>query len=506
VNQAPAAPNHPIPRLRTEFFVLFAWTSLIVLVSLRPSLPHDLWWHLRVGQWILEEGRVPTTNRFAWSIPVDAPYVYGAWLGDVLLYALHRLGGVELLVGVRNLLAGGLLALVALEARRRNHSWRFAGFAVLGAGVLMFNNLSLRPQMFAWVPFGLVLVLLGRYVDGRLGTGWLVGLLAGLMAFWVNVHGSFVLGFALVGAYLAGELLAQWRGPGPPGAGARVRGLALALGAMGLASLANPQGPGIYRYVGELLTDVPSQQLVVEWQPPTPHGTLNVVFFASVLVLLVVWAQLRQPPPLRDLLLVAGFLWLAWRGMRYVLWYGVVAAPILVEGLTRLRGPQTGPVPVGFVRKDWLLVCSALVLVVVLPWLGRGPAPVTDTPVAAAEYLRDQPGGRLFNEMVYGSYLIWALPEARVFVDPRVDMYPLSIWEDYIAISQGRDALALLDQYGADRVMLGRNTQARLAEALDRSGVWQREYADADAEVWRRVPGASPGQAGEAPARTMQAG
>ena len=46
--------------------------------------------------------------------------------------------------------------------------------------------------------------------------------------------------------------------------------------------------------------------------------------------------------------------------------------------------------------------------------------------------------GRLFNEMGYGSYLDWALyPGTQVFVDPRVELYPLAIWQDYLAI---RDA------------------------------------------------------------------
>jgi hypothetical protein len=111
-----------------------------------------------------------------------------------------------------------------------------------------------------------------------------------------------------------------------------------------------------------------------------------------------------------------------------------------------------------------------------------------DTPVAAAEYLRAHPGGRLFNEMGYGSYLDWALyPAMQVFVDPRVELYPLALWHDYVAIGEARDYNALLiGRYGVTRVLLDRRIQPRLAAALAADAGWEREYADGRAEIYRR--------------------
>ncbi len=82
----------------------------------------------------------------------------------------------------------------------------------------------------------------------------------------------------------------------------------------------------------------------------------------------------------------------------------------------------------------------------------------TDTPVAAAAYLRANPGGRLFNDMGYGAYLDWALyPAMQVFVDPRIELYDAQLWQDYVAISDARDYHALLvEKYGVTRVLLDR--------------------------------------------------
>lgn len=459
-----------------------------VVISLLPTAPNDLWWHMRVGQLIVETGQVPTVDLFAWTVPPGTPYAYGAWLGEVLLYRLYQLGGIELMLCLRNLLAGALLGLVALEARRRVGSWRFAGLAVLGAGLLLLSNINARPQMFAWVPFGLTVLLLGRYVDGQLRTGWLVALLTLLTAFWVNVHGSFVLGPLLVGAALAGEALPRLRDPGALRAAPRARGLALALATVALATLANPRGIGIYDYVRSLLSDVPTQRYIVEWQPPTPDEPVFAAFYLSVLALLAVWAIGREPPRPADAIVVCGLLWLAWRSERYVPWYGVVAMPVLAEAVARVRG-QLSPAPVARpARSRHRLLAALLVLPVVVaqPWFGRTQPLVTWTPVAAADELRAHPGGRLFNDLTFGSYLIWAVPEQPVFVDPRLELYPEALVEDYGAIGDGRDAVSLLARYGVDRAFISRARQPRLSAALRHDGAWAREYADDDAEIWRR--------------------
>src|SRR5207248_1008968 len=96
------------------------------------------------------------------------------------------------------------------------------------------------------------------------------------------------------------------------------------------------------------------------------------------------------------------------------------------------------------------------------------------------------PGSRLFNEETFGSYLIWAVPGQQVFIDPRFELYPTEVIVDSSAIGAGIDAIHLLDAYGVDLAFVNKERQPRLIEALARSGAWSREYADLEAEVWRR--------------------
>jgi hypothetical protein len=485
-----------------------ALTLIGVFIALVPTPPHDFWWHLKAGQMVAAQG-IPSTNLFAWSIPADAPYVYATWLGEWLFYALYWLGGLQAPVLARNLLGLAGFTLVAVEARRRSGSWRLAALAALLAWAMAINNLPVRTQNWSWVPFGIFVLVLGAYASGQARPRALL-LLPPLMAFWVNAHGAFVLGLGMLSIVIAGETLRRILGQPDAPSWNRLQRLYLAAAATFAATLINPSGLGIFGYVRKLLADPSIQGLVNEWQPPAPRGIANTVFFVSILALLATFALARRRPTITDLLLISAFLWLAWGSQRNVIWYGMIAMPILAGSLAR-----PGPRRVERARSSQMALASSLIALALLATLiavqppfkasQRLPPPYkalfadvpgapelfsAETPVAAADYLRAHPiEGRLFNEMGYGSYLDWALyPTTQVFVDPRIELYPPATWQDYLAIRDARDYNALLiDKYDVRRVLLDRQTQPRLAAALAAdTSHWQREYADARAEIYRR--------------------
>ncbi len=473
-------------------------------VSLVPLVPNDFWWHLKAGEVIVTTGHIPTTNLFAWTLPRDHPYVYGAWLAEVLFYLLYRAGGLALPIAARTLLALSAFTLVALEARRRSASWRIAALVLVPLCLMTLNNLLVRTQNWAWLPFVGFMLILQRYREGHLSPRAL-GALPLLLAFWVNVHGSWILGPILLGLTFVGEgLRAVLRREGAL-PWSRLRALLIAGGLCAAAILVNPQGVGIVGYVYKMMTDAPSQTLIVEWQSPTPTGIANSAFYATLLLGFGALLYSRYRPSFTEALILAAFLWLAWSGQRYVIWFGMLFVPVLAQALAEgapllRRGEGTRP--------TWLNTALALLLalpvLLVQPWfVERVPLPASywtlvwrgveagpligrETPVQAADYLRAHPGGKLFNEMGYGSYLIWAVPEQGVFVDPRVELYPLELWQDYIRITQGVRYAELLSHYGVDRVLLDRELQPNLAELLRDDSAWVLEYADERAELWRR--------------------
>jgi hypothetical protein len=507
---SPRARGRALLALRIDhlwLIIVLAGFSIVAALSVSP--PNDFWWHLKVGQLVAERG-IPSTNLFAWTLPTDHPYVYATWLGEWLFYALYDFLGLQAVVIARNILATVAFALVAIEARRRSGSWRLAALAVLLAGAMSINNLIIRTQNWSWVPFALYALILGAYVDGQRRARVLIALPL-LMAFWVNAHGAFVLGLVLLAIVTGGETLRRLLRQPQALSWERLCALYLAGAATFIATILNPSGVGIFGYVFKLLTDPSSQNLVVEWQPPTTHSIVGFCFFATVIVMLFTFALARRRPSLTDLLVVCAFLWLAWSGFRYVVWFGMAAMPVLAQTLGSDRTRASHPIRLPPRSAVNLLIALALVVLVVAvqpPFISSLPLPdvykqnlaevpeapaafTNETPVAAAEYLRShrQTDQRLFNEMGYGSYLIWALyPDAQVFVDARVELYPIELWQDYIAINRGRDYNELLiDKYRVTRIILDRGIQADLSEALQRDRQhWVLEYQDKQTEIYRR--------------------
>src|SRR5262249_2219112 len=80
-----------------RFVLILAIYALPLVVALRPvGIPvcdPDLWWHLRVGEWVVEHRAVPTTDPFS-AYGQGKAWVAYSWLYEVLLYGLYSAIGL----------------------------------------------------------------------------------------------------------------------------------------------------------------------------------------------------------------------------------------------------------------------------------------------------------------------------------------------------------------------------------------------------------------------------
>jgi hypothetical protein len=255
-----------------------------------------------------------------------------------------------------------------------------------------------------------------------------------------------------------------------------------------LATLVNPRGVGIWGYVAGLLSNRSVGDLVTEWASPfrVINEPMSWIFFGVFAGVVAILAWRRRYVRLTDLLMLLPFSALAFQSVRNILWFGIVAAPICARLLSAKARPAQRPIGVVFMNR---LIAGLLVLMVLgtLPWwkeaLDLPPAVgnliSVETPVAATAELRArglQPR-RLFHEMGFGSYLIWSAQDLRVFIDPRIELYPYEQWRDYIVLGQGREVDALAQKYGFDGWLLDTEQQAGLVAVLDQHPGWQRVFS-----------------------------
>ena len=85
---------------------------LLLGVFSREVYDSDFWWHLRTGQYIVENRALPFPDPFAWTT-TNARDAYPGetrtrrfnltheWMAQAIFYAVWRMGGTPAMVGVR---------------------------------------------------------------------------------------------------------------------------------------------------------------------------------------------------------------------------------------------------------------------------------------------------------------------------------------------------------------------------------------------------------------------
>jgi hypothetical protein len=103
----------------------------------------------------------------------------------------------------------------------------------------------------------------------------------------------------------------------------------------------------------------------------------------------------------------------------------------------------------------------------------------------------------MFNSYNYGGYLVRYLPEHKVFIDGRGDLYELGgAFSDYLQISMIRPAaFSLMKSYGIHFCLLGRGEP--LAVVLAERPEWKRVYSDDLSVIYERQDSASPEASGQ---------
>ncbi|MEI6777881.1 MAG: hypothetical protein WCK70_13355 [Chloroflexales bacterium] len=512
---------------------IFAALAFIALRSLLTSIPpNDFWWHMATGRLIVANGQIPTVDSFSYT-RAGEPFYNQSWLGQLLMYGLYQFGGVALVIVAQAALLAGTYGLLLRLCLRRTGRLRLSvAFLLMATMPASFDNWIVRPQTYALPLFVVYLYVLDGWLGagGRspspppqpspvgggsrlltpTGGGWKGGaqataapllVLPILGIIWVNLHGSFVLGGALIGLTFVGEGLRRFvadHRAAPPPDRPPLRQLFLAGALTGAAWLINPGGFQVLGYVRNLLGSSAVTQLVTEWAPQTVRGVGGVIFFSFVIIGVVLLSYAPRRPDPVGMLVAGAFFWLALGAVRNNIWFIAVATPLLVDQLTswfpRGKGPAfQGALPINAA----LAGVIGLLLLLALPWikptLGLPPEVGSlfspDTPVAAVDFLKaeSQRPARLFHEMGYGSYLIWADPRQKVWADPRIELYPLEQWLDYQRLSGGIRADELLAKYDVDGLLLSNKNQDSLVEyAQARPQVWEQRYADEETTYFVR--------------------
>jgi hypothetical protein len=233
--------------------------------------------------------------------------------------------------------------------------------------------------------------------------------------------------------------------------------------------------------------------IIEEWSPPAISdlaGSGPFYIFTFILGGVLIYSR-RKPDPV-EVLVVLPFIWLALGAWRSIIWFGLLATPLLVYQIALFfPRPNARPQRGNPLLNLLLVCCIGFLLVAGLPWikpsLNLPPAigallQQSSTPVEAVAYMRAEPAERqpqrIFNDMGYGSYLMWAAPERKIFIDPRIELYPAEQWEDYLLLASGANIEQLVQKYRIDGLLLNTQYEPKLIAALHTDKDWEIRYQD----------------------------
>ena len=194
------------PLLRLRWLQLLTLAGLLITVgviacNLKFSvLDLDIWWHLKVGDWIVQHHALPHTGLFSWTA-ADRPWVAYSWGYELLMSRAYDWFGL-LGVGVYGtLLTLGVAYFIYWMVRRLSgRFWLACMLAVITCSAFLFNLMP-RPVFFSMMLFCVTLTLvLEAHRTGRVQPLYWLPL---IFLLWANLHIQFIYGLFVVGLLLA---------------------------------------------------------------------------------------------------------------------------------------------------------------------------------------------------------------------------------------------------------------------------------------------------------------
>jgi hypothetical protein len=438
------------------FVAIVAWLFLFGEDSWsRLLVDGDTGWHIRTGEWILANGKVPHQDLFSFS-KYGEPWFAWEWGADVIFAKLHQAWGLRGVV----VLAGALVALFATLVARYLF-WHGANTLVaiavtmLAVGASSIHYLA-RPHLFTLVllPASLWIV----EADRRRPSGLLWALVPITIA-WTNLHGGFLALIACLGLLVAGvageALWSRWRGGDLEWGGVRRYGILFALCAA--STLVNPYGYHLHKHIAAYLNSDWIRDVVQEFQSPSFRSE-NLFQYELLLLagLLAAASQLARG-------MLVGPLWLLFwahqslTSVRHVTVFVTVAAPVvaleasllwrrLVDGSSKksIRGilDSLSADMAGNFRwtSVWPAMFVAGLLMVESPVRWPKDFPELRFPVKLVSKYEDRiRTGRVLTSDQWADYLIYRFyPQQRVFIDGRSDFYGPALGKQYVRVSSGQ--------------------------------------------------------------------
>jgi hypothetical protein len=417
--------------------------ALVLALFAFTSADPDLWGHVRFGLDFLDTWALPSVDPY--SFTQDRPWINHEWLSEAMMAAAYRGAGAPGLALLKAVLTLAVFVWIWRALRGARTGARLAVATVVWFGTVHITS-SIRPQVWTFLCLAVLWQILMEHSARR--RIWLPM----LFVFWVNVHGGWIVGLGVLGVWAAVQAIIEPRA---------IRGWAVVCLACAAATLCNPYGWDLWRFMAETVR--PTRE-IDEWGALWGTPLINwIPWFAAVGGMLVA-VRHRTPNRAAITAVLAMLAYGAATVMRIESLF-IESAAFALAPTVRHWWPAR---PVANSLPPRRVPTAAAVLLLSMPlaaavWIGRAslgciamvnPALPERTP---ARWLAAGEPGRLVTAFGWGQYAIWHLgPRLRVSMDGRREtIYSAARLAQHDAILAGSTAgLVALAEWRAEYVWL----------------------------------------------------
>ncbi|NQV26633.1 MAG: hypothetical protein HQ518_19935 [Rhodopirellula sp.] len=496
-----------LPAISAGFTFLIGLTYFF-FDRLQPIAHTDVWGHLSYGRQLWQTGILPSTEPLM-PLSLGVPFVNSAWLSQLIAYAGYLVVGKAAITFLFSACVAGSLAVLTRRIYSRTHSAMFAlGGFVLTVWVEYQQLIVQRPQIAGFLFYAVLLsILLRREWSNRT---WVV--VPVMFAFWANMHGSFIVGLALLGCFAIGRGVDLLRRTGQLASlfhDSRLRRLVLLTELSAVAALLNPYGLSLYSEVLSFGNN-PNLQSIIEWQSLHLRLAQGQAATVAALILFIVYRVSPRRVSTAEVLSLVVFGATAMWTSRMLVWWGPLAGCFAAihagAAWRKWQEWEVSPEPPPRASLWTIVVMGIMFIFFELSNLGTitlamaagkdiekvtSRIPVSRlTPVAATEYLNEHPPtGLVFCTYEWGDYLMWAGPkDMKVFVASHCHLVPENVWDDYMGIVQLQGSWsAMLARYGINTVVIDQQYREPMIHRLQEDKEWKLKFMQDGQAVFERV-------------------
>ncbi|MBN2570884.1 MAG: tetratricopeptide repeat protein [Ignavibacteriales bacterium] len=485
------------------FLPLLSLFFLIIIFSLRPLSDIDLGFHLAGGKWILENGAFHNLDQFTYTVNQNE-YIALHWLFQVIIYPIFTFLGYNALLILKIIL---ILILFLLIYKRmmffRVPTW--LSFIVLFLLILCFEiRFVLRPELSTYIFILLTLIILDKYYYQQKNHLFFLPI---IQIFWINLHGLFIIGWLIIGAYFLSiwfhrktfdRQLFKWF-----------------IFSM-LATLINPyfldgtlfpfylqtrlQSSNIFNFfISELKS--PWSISATENAPFFPVISLYLYYIFSFLSFLLALLTIKRRR-LHDILLLILFFYLSYTAIRNVPIFLLIAVHIIYISIIDLL-PRLDTILNKIKQKNILnkfLPIGAILLIIFLSLriinnayyssdrrmekFGLG-VNYYSRPEGASKFILDNNlKARILNDLNSGSWLIWRVGQP-VFIDGRLEVIQEGFFEEYRKSFDENGLKHLINRYKPKIIVFDYSALLSWCLQLNKMNDWDLVYWDEYSAIYK---------------------